>query len=79
MAGSPHINGIYYDGILFDRLTMQRVRKTLERNSDPAFPPLIDMHTGNATNLSVLSSYCLQLCAQSIFMLFSVLKLMFAR
>jgi hypothetical protein len=47
VAGSPHINGIYYDGILFDRLTMQRVRKTLERNSDPAFPPLIDMHTGN--------------------------------
>ena len=33
MAESPHINGIYYDGILFDRFTMVRVRKALERNS----------------------------------------------
>ena len=46
VAGSPFINGIYYDGILFDRFTMLRVRKTLERNSK-VHEPLIDMHTGN--------------------------------
>lgn len=46
MAESPFINGIYYDGILFDRFTMVRVRKTLERNSK-LHEPLIDMHTGN--------------------------------
>ena len=34
------------DGILFDRFTMVRVRKTLERNSK-VYEPLIDMHTGN--------------------------------
>ena len=42
----PFINGIYYDGILFDRFTMVRVRKTLERYSTD-LEPLIDMHTGN--------------------------------
>ena len=46
VESSPHINGIYYDGILFDRFTMVRVRKTLERFSTE-FEPLIDMHTGN--------------------------------
>jgi hypothetical protein len=46
VADSPFINGIYYDGILFDRFTMLRVRKTLERNSKQ-HEPLIDMHTGN--------------------------------
>lgn len=46
VAESPYINGIYYDGILFDRFTMVRVRKTLERNSK-VHEPLIDMHTGN--------------------------------
>ena len=46
VAESPFINGIYYDGILFDRFTMLRVRKTLERNSKQ-HEPLIDMHTGN--------------------------------
>ena len=35
------------DGILFDRFTMLRVRKTLERNSKQHEPALIDMHTGN--------------------------------
>lgn len=40
------LSGIYYDGILFDRFTMVRVRKTLERFSKD-LEPLIDMHTGN--------------------------------
>ena len=30
---SPHINGIYYDGILFDRATMMRARKASPRPS----------------------------------------------
>ena len=47
VESSPHIDGIYFDGILFDRRTMMRVRKVLERFGDPARPGLIDFHTGN--------------------------------
>jgi hypothetical protein len=48
VASSPHINGIYYDGILFDRKTMIRVRKVLERASTAEERPLVDFHTGNS-------------------------------
>ena len=47
LAADPHIDGIYYDGILFGRHTMMRVRKVLERFATGAQPPLIDFHTGN--------------------------------
>ena len=47
VQASPHIDGIYFDGILFDRRTMMRVRKVLERFGNPARPGLIDFHTGN--------------------------------
>ena len=48
LEAAPHIDGIYFDGILFGRSTMQRVRKTLERHGPaPADGGLIDFHSGN--------------------------------
>ena len=47
VVDAPHINGIYYDGILFGRRTMLRVRKTLQRYSKVEGGPLIDFHSGN--------------------------------
>eukprot|EP00037_Helgoeca_nana_P021153 m.212513 g.212513 ORF g.212513 m.212513 type:complete len:219 (-) comp25534_c0_seq1:408-1064(-) len=47
VESSPHINGIYYDGILFGRTTMMRVRKVLDRFSVSSHPGLVDFHTGN--------------------------------
>eukprot|EP01043_Picozoa_sp_COSAG02_P026181 COSAG02_NODE_1500_length_12266_cov_513.415468_9_plen_490_part_00 len=45
---APHMDGIYYDGINFDRRGMRRVRKVLDRASEgKKFAPLIDIHTGN--------------------------------
>jgi hypothetical protein len=42
------MDGIYYDGINFDRRGMRRVRKVLDRASQgKKFAPLIDIHTGN--------------------------------
>ena len=46
VVGVVIARSIYYDGILFDRFTMVRVRKTLERYSK-SLEPLIDMHTGD--------------------------------
>ena len=43
---SPHIDGIYYDGINFDRRSMQRVRKVLDAGAGKRGTPLIDIHTG---------------------------------
>eukprot|EP00039_Didymoeca_costata_P024761 m.11370 g.11370 ORF g.11370 m.11370 type:complete len:1033 (-) comp4432_c0_seq1:114-3212(-) len=46
VSQSPYIDGIYYDGILFDRQTMLRVRRILQRFSKKE-DPLVDFHTGN--------------------------------
>ena len=43
---APHIDGIYYDGINFDRRSMQRVRKVLNAGAGKRGTPLIDIHTG---------------------------------
>ena len=43
---APHIDGIYYDGINFDRRSMQRVRKVLDAGAGSRGTPLIDIHTG---------------------------------
>ena len=43
---APHIDGIYYDGINFDRRSMQRVRKVLNAGARGA-APLVDIHTGD--------------------------------
>ena len=40
---APHIDGIYYDGINFDRRSMQRVRKVLDAGAGSRGTPLIDM------------------------------------
>jgi hypothetical protein len=46
---APHIDGIYYDGINFDRRSMMRVRKVLNAGAAASgrAPPLVDMHTGD--------------------------------
>ena len=41
------IDGLYLDDVAFDRVTMQRIRRVLERNR-PA--PLIDLHSANQYN-----------------------------
>ena len=41
------VEGIYYDGINFDRRSFQRVRKVLDRASAE---PLIDIHTGEVAD-----------------------------
>ena len=42
------MDGIYYDGINFDRRSFRRVRKVLDRASEgKKFAPLIDIHTGD--------------------------------
>jgi len=46
---APFINGIYYDGINFDRTSMIRVRRAADAAAaaiGSAFPPLLDLHTG---------------------------------
>ena len=48
ISQAPHMDGIYYDGINFDRRGMRRIRKVLDRASEgKMFSPLIDVHTGN--------------------------------
>jgi hypothetical protein len=42
------IDGVYIDDVAFDRLTMKRVRKTLDRNRPNA---LIDLHSANQYNV----------------------------
>eukprot|EP01052_Picozoa_sp_SAG31_P012719 SAG31_NODE_749_length_12378_cov_8.688818_4_plen_363_part_00 len=45
----PHMSGVYFDGISFDRRSMQRVRKVIDRGAAVAGRghALIDLHTGN--------------------------------
>jgi hypothetical protein len=47
LARNVGIDGLYIDDVAFDRTTMKRVRKVLERNR-PA--PLIDLHSANQYN-----------------------------
>ena len=51
VTSSPHIDGVYYDGILFGRDTMLRARKVLARDCGSrmpgAKPCLMDFHAGN--------------------------------
>ena len=42
-----HIDGLYLDDVAFDRLTMKRVRKTLDRSNPRA---LLDLHSANQFN-----------------------------
>ena len=42
-----HIDGLYLDDVAFDRLTMKRVRKTLDRSNPHA---LLDLHSANQYN-----------------------------
>jgi hypothetical protein len=47
LAKHVGIDGLYLDDVAFDRITMQRIRRVLERNR-PA--PLIDLHSANQYN-----------------------------
>ncbi len=47
LAKNMQIDGIYIDDIAFDRTTMKRVRKVLDRNRPDA---LIDLHSANQYN-----------------------------
>ncbi len=48
LARNVGIDGLYIDDVAFDRLTMQRVRKVLDRNRPDA---LIDLHSANQYNV----------------------------
>lgn len=47
LARNTGVDGIYIDDVAFDRITMQRVRKVLERRRPD---PLIDLHSANQWN-----------------------------
>jgi len=57
-TGQMEIDGLYIDDVAFDRTTMKRVRKTLDRNRDGA---LIDLHSANQFNVrdGFINSACL--------------------
>jgi hypothetical protein len=48
LAKNVGIDGLYIDDVAFDRTTMKRVRKTLDRNRPGA---LIDLHSANQFNV----------------------------
>lgn len=48
LAKEMEIDGLYLDDIAFDRTTMKRLRKVLDRNRDSA---LIDLHSANQYNV----------------------------
>jgi len=48
LARNMEIDGLYIDDVAFDRTTMKRVRKTLDRNRDGA---PIDLHSANQFNV----------------------------
>ena len=48
LAREMEIDGLYLDDIAFDRTTMKRLRKVLDRNRDGA---LIDLHSANQHNV----------------------------
>ena len=47
LAKHERIDGLYLDDVAFDRLTMKRVRKTLDRRNPRA---LVDLHSANQYN-----------------------------
>jgi tetratricopeptide (TPR) repeat protein len=47
LVKNEKIDGLYLDDVAFDRLTMKRVRKVLDRGNDGA---LIDLHSANQYN-----------------------------
>ncbi len=47
LAKHVGIDGLYLDDVAFDRITMQRIRRVLERNRPD---PLIDLHSANQYN-----------------------------
>ena len=47
LVTNEKIDGLYLDDVAFDRLTMKRVRKVLDRGNDGA---LIDLHSANQYN-----------------------------
>eukprot|EP01050_Picozoa_sp_SAG11_P056366 SAG11_NODE_34932_length_269_cov_0.864706_1_plen_73_part_00 len=50
MSQPPHVSGVYYDGISFDRRSMRRVRKVMERGAATAISSgraLPDTHAGS--------------------------------
>eukprot|EP00051_Salpingoeca_urceolata_P011338 m.140348 g.140348 ORF g.140348 m.140348 type:complete len:1261 (+) comp17082_c0_seq3:824-4606(+) len=60
VSQAPHMNGVYYDGINFDRRSMIRVRKSLDLATEHAetnMPGLIDIHTGYNHNSPPSVSY----------------------
>ena len=60
VSQAPHIDGIYYDGINFDRRSMRRVRKTLDaaaREAGSQRRPLVDIHTGEVRSSPSSLSY----------------------
>ena len=48
LAREMEIDGLYIDDVAFDRTTMKRLRKVLDRNRDGA---LIDLHSANQYNV----------------------------
>jgi len=58
LARNMEIDGLYIDDVAFDRTTMKRVRKILDRNRDGA---LIDLHSANQFNVrdGFINSACL--------------------
>ena len=48
LVKNEHIDGLYLDDVAFDRLTMKRVRKTLDRGNPRA---LLDLHSANQFNV----------------------------
>jgi len=48
ISQSPYIDGVYYDGINFDRHAMRRIRKAADQAAKEAgnARPLLDVHTG---------------------------------
>ena len=54
-AAAPKIDGIYYDGILFPRETMLRIRRVLSANKGDQ--GLIDLHSGNFSDGGPALSY----------------------
>ncbi len=48
LSNNMGIDGLYLDDIAFDRTTMKRVRKVLDRNRDDA---IIDLHSANQYNV----------------------------
>eukprot|EP01060_Flectonema_neradi_P038965 TRINITY_DN835_c0_g2_i3.p1 TRINITY_DN835_c0_g2~~TRINITY_DN835_c0_g2_i3.p1 ORF type:complete len:735 (+),score=137.41 TRINITY_DN835_c0_g2_i3:1024-3228(+) len=48
IAKAPHMDGIYFDGINFDFVSMRRLRRVMDSSAvGKKYTPVIDIHTGN--------------------------------